>query len=674
MKIQKFIYLWLWLWIFISNTVLANNYSQELQDAYNFAYQNKITTINSIDNADMYWWLTRIAMAKMLSQYAINILWKTPDISRIPNFSDVNSELDNAYNNWVTLAYQLWIMWIWIDDFRPFDYVTRAEFGTALSRVLYWPKNEWWNPYYINHLKALQTSWIMTQINQPNQLEVRWYVMIMLMRSSLTKLFPDNDTLLTWNKMYDIWFYFSWWEKTAVNNDVYIWNLTFFASESWHKVGNNTRVLRKLPSRIYSFTFELWWTYDFHKIDYLRLVWRQDHWLVNPDWTITVKFDKWIWIDWMDDSIGLSIKLKESENELPKEQTLTVKLINIESDHNIDWSYYDWNPIELLIVYPSVSKNAHNYLLSINANVKNDGYTYSKDTRYEIMNIDFKRKDEIAKVNFFWTLNLRFNSDINLSKYIKSASLKINWNTLCSTMQDIGKNYIKLSAYCNDNAIIENNSKNGNISVFIQFDDWQIKNYFKKSSFYIDPYIIEWDIPLTIDLENYKYYEKSWNNIWEEYADKNRKIFIFGWEEFDNDVNSNSEDGDLSNDNPLNNDSLWNNDSSSDYDNFSETQNNSQIDSGNCVTIEVNNWSNYYFCIEKLSNTNFRVSVNNAEDLSMCTIWKGGQTWNFSNCEWKFTVLWAQWESNLRLTIKHNNKSYSKTVLYDFDNWTFVNN
>ena len=31
-------------------------YSQELQDAYNFAYKNGITTMNSIDKADMNWW------------------------------------------------------------------------------------------------------------------------------------------------------------------------------------------------------------------------------------------------------------------------------------------------------------------------------------------------------------------------------------------------------------------------------------------------------------------------------------------------------------------------------------------------------------------------------------------------------------------------------------------
>ena len=646
-------------------------YSQELQDAYNFAYQNKITTINSIDKADMEWWLTRIAMAKMLSQYAINILWKSPDTSKIPNFWDIDSKLDEDYNNGVTLAYQLWIMWIWIDKFRPFDLVTRAEFGTALSRVLYWTKNEWWNPYYINHLKALQNSWIMTQINQPNQLEIRWYVMLMLMRSDWDKSIPDN-TLLTWKEIIDIWFYFSWLEKSiSIVNFARIWTFTFFGLKSWNKIDNSRYLFTKNP-KIYSLTFKLWWTFDLKKIDHFS-VWDTSRgtaggpWFLNSDWTVVINFNEW-WNLWtMDHILHLDIILKETDEELPKEQTLTVKLTNIESDSNIDWSYYDWNPMELLITYPGVSKDAHDYLLSINPNVKNDDYTYSKDTSYEIMDIDFKRKDETAKVDLRW-LTLKFNSDISLRNYVKSASLKINWNT-CPTIEDIGKNYIKLDAYCSDNkTIITDNLNNGNISVSIQLDDLRIKNHFK-SNFYIEPYIVEWDIYLAIDLENYKYYEKSRNNIWEEYADKNRKTFIFWWENFDGDINGNNEDSNSSNDN-----SLWNDDGSNNDGNSTGNSNDFLSNSDNCTDIEIDNWNSYYFCIEKLDGTSYRMSVNNTENLNMCTIGKGGQTWNFSNCLWEFTVLWAQWQSNLWLTIKYNNKSYNKTASYDFDNWVFVNN
>ena len=88
-----------------------SKYSQEMIDAYNWAFKNGITTMPSIDEADMEGGLTRIAMAKMLSQYAINILGKTPDTSKVvPAFPDVTAQMDADYSNGVTLAYQLGIM------------------------------------------------------------------------------------------------------------------------------------------------------------------------------------------------------------------------------------------------------------------------------------------------------------------------------------------------------------------------------------------------------------------------------------------------------------------------------------------------------------------------------------------------------------------------------------
>ena len=119
------------------NKVYNNWFSDEFNEAYEFAFKNWITTMDDISKADMNGGLTRIAMGKMLSQYAINILGKTPDTSKTPNFKDVPAQLDADYNNWVTLAYQLGIMGVGIDKFRPYDWVTRAEFGTALSRMLY---------------------------------------------------------------------------------------------------------------------------------------------------------------------------------------------------------------------------------------------------------------------------------------------------------------------------------------------------------------------------------------------------------------------------------------------------------------------------------------------------------------------------------------------------------
>ena len=148
----------------------------------------QITTMNTIQKADMSWKLTRIQMAKMLSQYAINVLWQTPDTSKTIKFKDVTAKRDADYDNGVTLAYQLWIMWQNMKDnkFRPNDEVSRAEFVTALSRLLYsTPDGEYksTSKYYIHHMEKLVKEWIITN-DDPKMKERRWYVMIMLMRSA----------------------------------------------------------------------------------------------------------------------------------------------------------------------------------------------------------------------------------------------------------------------------------------------------------------------------------------------------------------------------------------------------------------------------------------------------------------------------------------------------------
>ena len=163
------------------NSVLSNGYTVEFNNAYTFARKAGITTTNSIQDANMWGKLTRIAMAKMLSNYAINILGKKPANKVVPRFPDVSAQLNEDYGWAVDLAYQLWIMWVWIDNFGPNDVVTRWEFATALSRMLYWTAD--WTPYYSTHISKLLKEWIITNSN-PKVNELRWYVMIMLMRSA----------------------------------------------------------------------------------------------------------------------------------------------------------------------------------------------------------------------------------------------------------------------------------------------------------------------------------------------------------------------------------------------------------------------------------------------------------------------------------------------------------
>jgi hypothetical protein len=99
--------------------------------------------------------------------------------------------MDTEERRYIEQACSLHIMW-WKNDkksiieyFNPHKPVTRAEFGTVLSRLLYgethnWDlSSEWW---YKNHLLALQKDGIMKKIDTPLGNEIRWYVFIMLHR------------------------------------------------------------------------------------------------------------------------------------------------------------------------------------------------------------------------------------------------------------------------------------------------------------------------------------------------------------------------------------------------------------------------------------------------------------------------------------------------------------
>ena len=221
------------------NEILENWFTKEFNNAYNFAYHNGITTMDSIEKADMNGQLNRIAMAKMLSNYLINILKREPDTSKICSFSDVSSELDSQYNNWVTKACQLWIMWIWIEKFRPYDTVTRAEFVTAVWRSLYKIK-DWKDIYYTPHLNSLYNIWVIKN-NNPKLKELRWYVMIMLMRIAMDWDDPsyrlDQPVQLSWgNWDHDITNHY-----TIYTNDEYWIKLGLTIEWDWWKIHEEDR-------------------------------------------------------------------------------------------------------------------------------------------------------------------------------------------------------------------------------------------------------------------------------------------------------------------------------------------------------------------------------------------------------------------------------------------------
>ena len=168
----------------------AANYGAELTGAYEYAFSKGITTMSSIDNANMYGEITRGQLAKMISNWAEKELGTKVDATKVCSFTDTNTA-EGDLAAYVTKSCQMGLMGQGIDAFRPNSKLTRAEFGTTLSRALWGNKYEGATPYYANHLQALKDAGIMTKIETPSQLEIRGYVMLMLQRSATESLIKN---------------------------------------------------------------------------------------------------------------------------------------------------------------------------------------------------------------------------------------------------------------------------------------------------------------------------------------------------------------------------------------------------------------------------------------------------------------------------------------------------
>lgn len=161
---------------------------QEQIDAYKWALQNGITTMKTVEDARLDKPLTRAELAKMMVVYIQKVLEKEPAITGDVTYTDVSESLGDLAG-YIKLAYQYQIMWINangtpIEAFNPNGLVTRWEYATVFSRVLFGDKfNKEWADFYTNHLSALEKAKILTNTT-PTIQEIRWWVMLMMYRSS----------------------------------------------------------------------------------------------------------------------------------------------------------------------------------------------------------------------------------------------------------------------------------------------------------------------------------------------------------------------------------------------------------------------------------------------------------------------------------------------------------
>jgi hypothetical protein len=144
--------------------------------------------MDTIDEANPEGVVTRWHLAKMVVNYAINVLWKElPE--KVPSecrWDDWRGEWESQeIKDYAVKACSLGLMWLDMNKFQPRLNVTRAQFGTIMSRLLWWKKYAGGTPYYKKHLNALKENNIMTQIQNPEKrTELRQWVWLMLMRSA----------------------------------------------------------------------------------------------------------------------------------------------------------------------------------------------------------------------------------------------------------------------------------------------------------------------------------------------------------------------------------------------------------------------------------------------------------------------------------------------------------
>lgn len=164
-----------------------STFSEEENQAYLWACEKWIVIADNIMKANLKKNLTRAELAKMLSVYSEELLWRTRVKNESVTYPDVSDKLgDLAY--YIQEWYKLQIMWIHADGtalskFSPSSSVTRWEFGTVFSRVLHGNKYNIGNShYYEKHLEVLKDEGILTNTN-PKLIEKRWWILLMLYRS-----------------------------------------------------------------------------------------------------------------------------------------------------------------------------------------------------------------------------------------------------------------------------------------------------------------------------------------------------------------------------------------------------------------------------------------------------------------------------------------------------------
>lgn len=159
----------------------------EMQAAYEFAFEHNLTTMINCKSANLEDMLLRKHAAKMIVNFAINVLGKQPDLTRKCVFADMIGE-DLEMQQYATAVCQLGLMGLKGDGsaaetFNPNGIIDKAQFATILSRMLWGDENNTTEAcWYCKHVDALKAEGVIkvtTDLMSPLK---RGRAMLMLMR------------------------------------------------------------------------------------------------------------------------------------------------------------------------------------------------------------------------------------------------------------------------------------------------------------------------------------------------------------------------------------------------------------------------------------------------------------------------------------------------------------
>jgi len=159
----------------------------ELYTAYQYARYYNITTM-SFEEVDLYWSLLRKHFAKMIVNFASWTMGLWDIVNTWCVFDDVDWQSEEL-RSYMQLACEHGFMgleynWVPANSFWPDLPVSRAMFGTVLSRFIFGEQHNWnQENWYWDHLIALKKADIMKFIEYPHNIELRWYAFVMFKRA-----------------------------------------------------------------------------------------------------------------------------------------------------------------------------------------------------------------------------------------------------------------------------------------------------------------------------------------------------------------------------------------------------------------------------------------------------------------------------------------------------------